>query len=138
MSGKVNPQYRQTFVFDNDHPTPDGTPIRDYIRVADLGVAHILALDHLRAGQESERINLDNGRGYSVMEVIDIARQVTGRPITVKIEPRRAGDPSRLVADAAKARKILGWQPDYPDLASIFARTGSGGRNCTALKSRHR
>jgi UDP-glucose 4-epimerase len=60
VSGKVNPQYRQTFVFDNDHPTPDGTPIRDYIRVADLGVAHILALDHLRAGQESERINLDN------------------------------------------------------------------------------
>ncbi|HCX29259.1 MAG TPA: UDP-glucose 4-epimerase GalE, partial [Blastocatellia bacterium] len=78
-------------VFGNDYPTPDGTPIRDYIHVADLGEAHILALDHLRAGGSSERINLGNGQGYSVMEVIETARQVTGRPITVKIEPRRAG-----------------------------------------------
>ena len=107
-------------VFGNDYPTPDGTPIRDYIHVADLGEAHILALDHLRAGGSSERINLGNGQGYSVMEVIETARQVTGRPITVKIEPRRAGDPSRLIANAAKARKLLGWQPDHPDLASII------------------
>ncbi len=107
-------------VFGNDYTTPDGTPIRDYIHVADLGVAHILALDHLRAGGKSEHLNLGNGQGYSVMEVIETARQVTGRPITIKIEPRRAGDPSRLVADAAKARTVLGWQPAYPDLVSII------------------
>src|SRR6266850_7114989 len=107
-------------VFGNDYPTPDGTPIRDYVHVADLGEAHILALDHLGAGGDSERINLGNGQGYSVMEVIETARQVTARPITVKIEPRRAGDPSRLVADAARARKVLGWRPAYPGLVSII------------------
>jgi UDP-glucose-4-epimerase GalE len=107
-------------VFGNDYPTPDGTPIRDYVHVADLGEAHILALAYLRAGGDSERINLGNGQGYSVMEVIETARQVTGRPIAIKIEPRRAGDPSRLVADAAKASRILGWQPERPDLASIL------------------
>jgi UDP-glucose 4-epimerase len=107
-------------VFGDDYPTPDGTPIRDYIHVADLGMAHILALGHLSAGGESECINLGNGQGYSVMEVIETARQITERSINVKIEPRRAGDPSRLVADAAKAGKVLGWQPAYPDLASII------------------
>jgi UDP-glucose 4-epimerase len=107
-------------VFGNDYPTPDGTPIRDYIHVADLGKAHILALDHLHAGGSSECVNLGNGQGYSVMEVIETTRQITGRPIKVKIEPRRAGDPSRLVADSAKAKRILGWQPELPDLASII------------------
>jgi len=107
-------------VFGNDYPTPDGTPIRDYIHVADLGAAHILALDHLRKGGESQRINLGNGQGYSVMEVIETARQVTQLPIPVKIEPRRPGDPSRLVANATKAREVLGWKPAYPDLASII------------------
>lgn len=107
-------------VFGNDYPTPDGTPIRDYIHVADLGAAHILALDHLRKGGESQQINLGNGQGYSVMEVIETARQVTQLPIPVKIEPRRAGDPSRLVANATKARDVLGWKPTYPDLASII------------------
>lgn len=107
-------------VFGDDYPTPDGTPIRDYIHVADLGAAHILALDHLRKGGESQRINLGNGQGYSVMEVIETARQVTQLPIPVKIEPRRAGDPSRLIADATKARDVLGWKPTYTDLASII------------------
>jgi UDP-glucose 4-epimerase len=107
-------------VFGNDYPTPDGTPIRDYIHVADLGAAHILALDHLRKGGESQRINLGNGQGYSVMEVIETARQITQLPIPVKIEPRRAGDPSRLVANATKAHEVLGWKPAYPDLASII------------------
>jgi UDP-glucose 4-epimerase len=107
-------------VFGNDYPTPDGTAIRDYVHVADLGKAHILALDHLRAGGESECLNLGSGQGYSVMEVIETARQISGQPIAVNMEPRRAGDPSRLVADAAKAGKLLGWQPDYPDLASII------------------
>lgn len=107
-------------VFGDDYPTPDGTPIRDYIHVADLGEAHILALDHLRKGGESQRINLGNGHGYSVMEVIETARQVTQLPIPVKIEPRRAGDPSRLVANATRAREVLGWKPVYPELASII------------------
>jgi UDP-glucose 4-epimerase len=107
-------------VFGNDYPTPDGTPIRDYIHVADLGAAHILALEHLRKGGESERINLGNGQGYSVMEVIKTARQITQLPIQVKIESRRAGDPSRLVANATKAHEVLGWKPAYPDLASII------------------
>jgi UDP-glucose 4-epimerase len=107
-------------VFGDDYPTPDGTAIRDYIHVADLGAAHILALDHLRAGKESERINLGNGQGYSVMEVIETARQVTERSIPVKTLPRRAGDPSRLIADASRAREVLGWQPAYPDLAAII------------------
>ncbi len=107
-------------VFGNTYPTPDGTAIRDYIHVSDLGQAHILALDYLRAGRDSERINLGNGHGYSVMEVIQTARQVTGRPIAINIEPRRPGDPSRLVADAEKARTLLGWRPAQPDLASIL------------------
>jgi UDP-glucose 4-epimerase len=107
-------------VFGDDYPTPDGTPIRDYIHVSDLGSAHILALDYLRADGQSDYINLGNGHGYSVMEVIETAREVTGREITVRIEPRRAGDPSRLVANAAKAHRVLGWKPAHPDLASII------------------
>ncbi|HVQ36432.1 MAG TPA: UDP-glucose 4-epimerase GalE [Pyrinomonadaceae bacterium] len=107
-------------VFGNDYPTPDGTPIRDYIHVADLGAAHILALEHLRQGGESQRINLGNGQGYSVMEVIETARRITQQPIAVQIEPRRPGDPSRLVANATKAREVLGWKPAYPDLDSII------------------
>ena len=107
-------------VFGNNYPTPDGTAIRDYIHVADLGAAHILALDYLRAGGSSGCINLGNGQGYSVLEVIETARRVTERPIAINIGPPRAGDPSHLVANAEKARRLLGWQPAYPDLASII------------------
>jgi UDP-glucose 4-epimerase len=107
-------------VFGDDYPTPDGTAIRDYIHVADLGSAHILALDYLRKGGASERFNLGTGNGNSVMEVIETAQRVTGLEVPFKIEPRRAGDPSRLVADAAKARRVLGWEPTYPELASII------------------
>ena len=107
-------------VFGNDYPTPDGTPIRDYIHVSDLGSAHIAALDYLRSDGKSDYINLGNGQGYSVMEVIDTARQVTQSEIPIKIEPRRAGDPSRLVANAEKARALLGWKPAHPDLTSIL------------------
>jgi UDP-glucose 4-epimerase len=107
-------------VFGDDYSTPDGTPVRDYIHVSDLGAAHILALDSLRAGGPSDYINLGNGQGYSVMEVIETARRVTARPIAVRVEPRRAGDPSRLVANSEKARARLGWKPRHPDLASIL------------------
>lgn len=107
-------------VFGGDYPTPDGTCIRDYIHVADLGTAHIRALNYLRAGGQSEHINLGNGQGYSVLEVIETARQVTNRFIEARVEAPRAGDPSRLVACADKARVVLGWQPAYPDLGDII------------------
>jgi UDP-glucose 4-epimerase len=107
-------------VFGGDYPTPDGTAVRDYIHVADLCSAHTLALEHLRRGGRSEFINLGNGHGYSVMEVIETARRVTGREIKTRTEPRRAGDPSRLVADASKARDVLGWRTQYPDLETII------------------
>ena len=107
-------------VFGNTYPTADGTAIRDYTHVADLGAAHILALDYLRAGGNSECINLGTGRGYSVLDVIETARQVTGLPIATRVEPPRPGDPSQLVANGDKARTILGWKPAYTDLASII------------------
>lgn len=107
-------------VFGNKYPTPDGTPIRDYIHVSDLAAAHILALQYLRAGGGSERINLGNGKGYSVLEVIETARSITGRAIPILIEPPRPGDPSRLVADAGKAHDVLGWHPKHPELEDII------------------
>jgi UDP-glucose 4-epimerase len=110
----------QVSVFGGDYPTPDGTAIRDYIHVADLCSAHTLALEHLRRGGPSDFINLGNGHGYSVSEVIETARRVTGREIKTRMEPRRAGDPSRLVADASKARSVLGWRTQYPDLETII------------------
>jgi UDP-glucose 4-epimerase len=94
--------------------------VRDYIHVSDLADAHALALDYLRAGNPSTALNLGNGHGYSVLEVIESARQLTKREITIDMQGRRAGDPSHLVADAAKARAVLGWQPQHPDLAAII------------------
>lgn len=107
-------------VFGGDYPTPDGTAIRDYIHVSDLASAHTLALEHLRKGGDSQFINLGNGQGYSVMEVIEAARKITGLPIEVRVEAARPGDPSRLVADSTKARTVLGWSPQYPDLEQII------------------
>ena len=107
-------------VFGDGYPTPDGTAIRDYIHVADLGQAHIQALDYLRSGSASTFINLGNGQGFSVLEVIEAARQVTGETIAARIEPARPGDPSRLIASAGKARSVLGWNPQYPDLHGII------------------
>lgn len=106
-------------VFGTDYDTPDGTCIRDYIHVADLCEAHSLALDYLRTGGQSNAFNLGNGQGFSVREVIDTAERVTGRPIRVIAEGRRAGDPARLVAHSAKARRELGWNPGYPELDVI-------------------
>lgn len=108
-------------VFGGDYDTPDGTCIRDYIHIADLGDAHIRALDHLDKGNGSEFINLGNGRGFSVLEVIDAARKVTGKTIEVNMEPQRPGDPPRLIADAKKALDVLGWNPQYADLESIIS-----------------
>ena len=107
-------------IFGDDYPTKDGTAIRDYIHVSDLSQAHLLALEHLRAAKASEFINLGNGKGFSVNEVIDAARRVTGVSIEVKIAPRRAGDPPQLVGDSTKAREVLGWKPQYPELETII------------------
>lgn len=106
-------------VFGNDYDTPDGTCIRDYVHVADLATAHALALEYLLQGGASTVCNLGNGLGFSVQQVIDAVRAVTGRTISVQQAPRRAGDPSRLVADATRARSLLGWQPRYPELEQI-------------------
>lgn len=107
-------------VYGDDYPTPDGTAVRDYISVEDLGAAHILALKHLASGGASNYFNLGTGHGYSVREVIDTAERVTGRKIEYKIAPRRAGDPSHLVAGAGKAETTLGWKCGRSDLASII------------------
>lgn len=107
-------------VFGRDYDTPDGTCVRDYIHVLDLADAHWLALTYLAQGGASNAFNLGNGDGYSVQAVIDTALAVTGRPILVLDQPRRAGDPARLVADAAKCREVLGWKPVYADLAHII------------------
>ena len=108
-------------IYGNDYDTPDGTCIRDYIHVTDLAKAHILAVEYLMNGGESDIFNLGNGVGYSVKEVIETARNVTGHPIPAKEEPRRAGDPARLVASGEKARDILGWEPEIKDLADIIS-----------------
>ncbi len=107
-------------IFGDDYPTPDGTAVRDYIHISDLSQAHLLALEHLRKGGDSEFINLGNGSGYSVKEVVEAARKITGVKIEAKIAPRRAGDPSRLVADARKAREVLGWNPQFPEIERII------------------
>ena len=106
-------------VFGHDYDTPDGTCIRDYIHVNDLACAHALAVEYLQADGATTAFNLGNGLGFSVQEVIDTARAVTGRQINVIEAPRRAGDPPRLVADAAKARTMLGWQPALNSLDEI-------------------
>jgi len=107
-------------VFGTDYDTPDGTAVRDYIHISDLSSAHLLALDHLRAGKQSEFINLGNGNGYSVKQVIDTARKVTGRDVPFENAPRRAGDPPQLVGDSRKAREILGWKPQFAELEKII------------------
>ncbi len=108
-------------VFGTDYPTPDGTAIRDYIHVSDLAEAHLLALDHLDKGGSSDAFNLGNGSGFSVNEVIAAARRVTGREINVANAPRRPGDPSKLIANAEKAARILGWQPKITEIEEIIA-----------------
>jgi UDP-glucose 4-epimerase len=112
-------QRDQIQIYGTDYPTRDGTCVRDYIHVVDLAQAHILALDALDRG--SFTYNLGNGQGYTVREVIETARQVTGHPIPAVKGPRRPGDPAALVASSDKIRRELGWQPCFPDLHDIVA-----------------
>ena len=114
-------QREQVSIFGDDYPTQDGTCIRDYIHVSDLAQAHILALDYLLSGGENNVFNLGNGVGFTVKEVVDVAREVTGHPIPAKVAPRRAGDPAQLIASSQKAIDVLGWKPRYADLRTIVA-----------------
>ncbi|MFM7360223.1 MAG: UDP-glucose 4-epimerase GalE [Cyanobium sp.] len=114
-------------IFGDDYPTPDGTCIRDYIHVSDLADAHVLGLDRLLRLREHQEMvtapliyNLGNGTGYSVQEVIETAKAVTGRGLLAHVAPRRAGDPAQLVAGAENAHSELGWRPRYPDLGTII------------------
>jgi UDP-glucose 4-epimerase len=113
-------QSQAVSIYGSDYPTPDGTCIRDYIHIADLVSAHLLALQALE-GSDRKIYNLGNGSGYSVRQVIETARQVTGHPIPVVEGPRRPGDAPRLVASSEKIRRELGWVPQHPDLNNIIA-----------------
>jgi UDP-glucose 4-epimerase len=108
-------------VYGTDYPTPDGTCIRDYIHVQDLATAHVLGLGYLLNGGDSQVFNLGNGNGYSVKEVIETAKKVTGKEIKVVYGDRRAGDPSILVGSSDRVRKVLGWNPEFPKLEDIIA-----------------
>lgn len=113
-------QREKIAVFGDDYDTPDGTCIRDYIHVLDLVEAHILAMEKLKNSGESGTYNLGNGQGFSVKEVIEVARKVTGHVIPAEIAPRRSGDPAKLVASSEKAIKELGWNPQYASLETMI------------------
>ncbi len=112
-------QRDHVMVYGQDYATPDGTPIRDYIHILDLASAHILAFEALEHG-ESRQYNLGNGRGYSVNEIIEVARTITGHPIPVQYGERRAGDLPILIADSTRIQQELGWQPEFAQLHQII------------------
>jgi UDP-glucose 4-epimerase len=115
-------------IFGDDYPTPDGTCIRDYIHVIDLAEAHILAFEALTDGK-SRKYNLGNGRGYSIREVVDTARAVTGRDIAATVGPRRPGDPAKLIADSTRIQQELGWQPEFGNLQTIIETAWNWHKN---------
>jgi len=108
-------------VFGTDYPTPDGTCIRDYIHVSDLVAAHSAALAYLRGGGASTTLNCGYGRGFSVLDVIETVKRISGVDFMVEFAGRRAGDPAQIVAACERARSTLGWQPQFDDLATIIA-----------------
>lgn len=113
-------QREKITIFGDDYDTPDGTCVRDYIHVVDLAEAHILAMKEILNGGHSRKYNLGNGRGFSVKQVIDTAREITGHPIPAEIGPRRAGDPAILIASSETINHDLGWRPIYPNLRQII------------------
>lgn len=116
-------------VFGTDYPTKDGTCIRDYIHITDLVDAHILALRYLISGGESDIFNLGSSTGYSVFEMIEAARKVTGHPIPLEEGPRRSGDPALLIASSEKAKKVLGWEPKFTNIEDIIASAWKWHKN---------
>jgi UDP-glucose 4-epimerase len=124
-----NGQREAISIYGTDYDTPDGTCIRDYIHVTDLAQAHILAVKYLVNGGASNIFNLGNGVGYSVREVIETARKVTGHPIPAVETPRRAGDPARLVATSDKAKQVLGWNPTHASLEEIISSAWNWHKN---------
>jgi len=119
-------------VFGDDYDTPDGSCVRDYIHVNDIASAHMLAMDHLARGGTSQVMNLGNGAGFSVLQVVDTARRVTGKRIDYQVMPRRPGDPPVLVASATKAHTDLGWRPQFDTLESIVETAWTWHRNRAA------
>jgi UDP-glucose 4-epimerase len=112
-------QFEKLLIFGTDYPTPDGTCIRDYIHVNDLARAHVLALDYLKKGEPSIKMNCGYGHGFSVREVVAAARKATGIDFKVEEAPRRAGDPPALIADSSLLRTRTGWSPQHDDLDFI-------------------
>lgn len=121
-------------VYGTDYNTPDGTAVRDYIHVTDLAEAHILALEHILAGKDSLTLNIGRSTGYSVSEVIETVRSITGQSIAENKTERRAGDPPILVADAKRAEKILNWKPQYSDLPTIVNTAWKWRRHQNAMQ----
>jgi UDP-glucose 4-epimerase len=121
-------QREKLTIFGDDYPTPDGTCIRDYIHVMDLAEAHILALEALADGQ-SRKYNLGNGKGYSIREVLDMARKITGKDITAVTGARRPGDPATLIADSTRIQKELGWAPEFGELHQIIETAWNWHKN---------
>ena len=107
-------------IFGDDYDTPDGTCIRDYIHVTDLARAHILAMEYMAKGGQSDVFNLGNGVGFSVKEIVEASERATGFKIPVKIEKRRAGDPAKLVASSQKAKNVLKWKPEFTNIEEII------------------
>ncbi|MBQ9119791.1 MAG: UDP-glucose 4-epimerase GalE [Lachnospiraceae bacterium] len=124
-----NGKRESIMIYGDDYPTKDGTCVRDYIHVTDLAMAHILAVDYLRQGNSSNIFNLGNGVGFTVKEVIEVARQVTGHPIPAVVTERRAGDPAQLIASSDKARAVLGWNPQHDDLEKIISSAWNWHKN---------
>lgn len=124
-----NGQREYISIFGTDYDTKDGTCVRDYIHVNDLAQAHILALKYLQEGKESNIFNLGNGVGFTVKEVLETARRVTGHPIPVREEARRAGDPSTLIASSDKAKEVLGWRPEFDDLETVISTAWNWHKN---------
>ena len=107
-------------IFGDDYPTADGTCVRDYVHINDLAAGHMLALEHMEKHPGAHRYNLGSDMGFSVKQVVEAARRITGKPIATKVGPRRAGDPPTLVASSAAVRRDLGWKPAFPEVESII------------------
>ena len=116
-------------IFGNDYPTRDGTCIRDYIHVTDLGSAHALALEYLDNGGESQILNLGTSIGSSVLEMVNKTEEIIGKKIPYEFAPRRAGDPAELTAKADKAKEVLGWEATHSDLENIISSTWNMYKN---------